>query len=402
MAKRGNGEGSIIQRPDGRWMARASVGHDPKTGKLIRRTFYGKTRATAAKQLTDALAAAGRGQTAPSAKLTLGEWLARWIETYARPKVRQRTFESYESMIRVHIAPALGNVKLRDLRPEHLQRFLNDKLTNGAVRREGGLAARSVHIMHVVLHAALKQAVREGLVPVNAADAVSPPRVERHEIRPPTPEEMAQVLEAIRGHRLFALYLLDWATGLRRGESLALRWQDVDLERSTMTIARNLIRTREHGLVFTEPKTSLSRRTVPLPPIAARELIAHKARQAAEKESMGSAYEDQDLVFATPNGRPIDPDNASHTFKRLLAQAGLPTYRLHDLRHAFASHLLYLGVHPKVVQALLGHSTINLTMNTYSHLTPGLMEQAAAQLNAAMESVTGMVAALPPAVPPKP
>lgn len=402
MAKRGNGEGSISQRPDGRWIAQASVGHDPKTGKPIRRTFYGKTRAEAAKKLTAALAAAGRGQTAPPAKLTLGEWLATWLETYARPKVRQRTFESYESVIRVHIVPALGKIKLRDLRPEHLQRFLNEKLASGAVRREGGLSARSVHIMHVVLHAALKQAMREGMVPSNAADAVSPPRVERHEITPPTPDEMAQVLDAIRGHRLFALYLLDWATGLRRGESLALRWQDVDLERGTISIARNLIRSHEHGLVFTEPKTSLSRRTVPLPPIAARELLAHKARQDAEKESMDSAYEDQGLVFATPNGRPIDPDNASHTFKRLLAQAGLPDYRLHDLRHAFASHLLYLGIHPKVVQALLGHSTINLTMNTYSHLTPGLMEQAAAQLNAAMESVTGQVSILPPASPTEP
>jgi len=383
--KRGNGEGSILQRPDGRWMARASVGHDPKTGKLIRRTFYGKTRSEVAAKLHDALTDLKQGVSTAPSKLTLGEWVTRWLETYARPKVRPRTFESYESMVRVHIVPDLGKIKLRDLRPEHLQKFLNDKRANGAVRRKGGLSARTVQIMHVVLHSALKQAIREKFVTSNAADAVNPPRVERHEINPPTQEDMTRLLETIKGHRLFALYLLDWASGVRRGELLALRWQDVDLEHGTLSINRNLVRTREHGLIFGEPKTDLSRRTIPLPEFALQGLREHRDRQDAEKESMGTAYQDQGLIFCTPNGRPIDPDNASHTFKRLVAQANLPEHTLHELRHAFASQLLALGVHPKVVQAMLGHSTINLTMDTYSHLTPGLMEQAAASLNEAMK-----------------
>lgn len=294
----------------------------------------------------------------------------------------------YESLIRVHIAPELGDVKLRDLRPEHLQRFYNEKLASGATRREGGLSPRTVHYMHAVLHSSLKQAVREGLVPRNVADDVSPPRHERSEINPPSSEEMARLLDAAQGHRLYVLFLLAWATGARRGELLGLRRQDVDLDRRIMTIARTLHRTRAQGLVFTEPKTPLSRRSVPLPEIARRELMAHLERQNAERLLVGAAYEDQGLVFATPDGKPVDPDNAARTFDGLLKKAGLPHYRFHDLRHAFATHLLELGEHPKVVQGLLGHSTINQTLNTYTHLMPGLMEKAASRLNEALEKAT--------------
>lgn len=351
MAKRGNGEGTISRRPDGRWMARASVGHDKKTGKLQRVTFYGKTRAEAAAKLNEALAFTSRGRSAPATKLTLGEWLIRWHETYSKPKVRQSTWEMYESLIRIHLVPGLGKMKLRDLRPEHLQRFYNEKLASGNVRREGGLAPRTVHYMHAVLHSSLKQAVREGLVLRNVAEDVSPPRHERSEIKPPSSEETARLLEAAKGHRLYLLFLLAWATGARRGELLGLRWQDIDLERRTMAIARTLHRTRAQGLVFTEPKTALSRRSIPLPKIACRELRAHKARQSEERLLIGAAYEDQGLVFATPDGKPMDPDNAARTFDALLKKAGLPHYRFHDLRHAFATRLLELGEHPKGCRA---------------------------------------------------
>lgn len=389
MGKRGNGEGSITRRNDGRWMGQVSVGRDKEAGRLIRQTFYGRTRQEVAEKLSMTVTAASQGLVAPTRTLMLGEWLERWHVTYAKPKVRQSTWESYGQLIRLYIAPALGGVRLRDLRPEHLQRFYLDQLDSGAILREGGLSPRTVQYLHAVLHQALKQAVREALVTRNVADAVSPPRQIRHEVHPPTAQDMRKLLEAARGHRLNALFLLAWATGARRGELLALRWSDTDLDKGTVTITRNLIRTKAQGLVFTEPKTSLSRRTVPIPDVARRELRAHKARQNEERLLVGSAYKDGALVFALADGAPVDPSTASHTFNRVLEKAGLPHYRFHDMRHAFATALLELGEHPKIVQTLLGHSTIAQTLNTYSHVTPGLTERAVARLGDAMETALG-------------
>ncbi len=366
-------------------MAQVSVGRDKETGRLIRRTFYGRTRQEVAEKLNAAVTAASEGTLPASPRLTLGEWLDRWHTTYARPKVRQSTWESYGTMIRAHIVPGLGTLRLKDLRPEHLQRFYLERLEGGAKRRKGGLSPRTVAYMHAVLHQALKQAVREGLLVRNVAEAVNPPRQPRHEIHPPTAQDMRKLFEAARGHRLSALFLLAWATGARRGELLALRWSDIDLDKPTVTITRNLIRTRAEGLVFTEPKTTLSRRTIPIPDVARRELRAHKARQNQERLLVGAAYKDAGLVFTVPDGGPVDPRNASRSFDALLTKAELPHYRFHDLRHAFASTLLELGEHPKVVQTLLGHSTIAQTLNTYSHLTPGLAEKAVSRLGKAMD-----------------
>lgn len=366
-------------------MAQVSAGHDPKTGKPRRRTFYGRTRKEVADKLAAASADEQRGLAAPVTKLTVGDWLNRWLQEYAHPKVRQSTWESYESTARVHIVPALGRIKLRGLRPEHLQSLYNEKLKSGAIRRDGGLSPRTVGYIHTVLHQALRQAVEEGLVPRNVADIARRPRQSRHEIQPPSADAMAQFLEVAKTHRLYALFLLAWGSGARRGEILALRWQDVDLDKGTISIKRNLVRTKADGLVFTEPKTALSRRTIPLPDTVRRELRAHRARQNEEKLLLGSAYDDQGLVFATPVGGPIDPDNVGRTFDLLLKKAGIPHCRLHDLRHAFATRLLELGEHPKVVQEMLGHSTITLTLDTYSYVSPGLMERAAERLNDTLE-----------------
>ena len=380
MAKRGNGEGSITHRKDGRWMGQITVGHDSKTGRLKRRTFYGKTRRVVADKLAQAAVELRAGRFAQATTVTVGEWISAWLERYARTK-RTSTWENYESLARVHVVPALGAKKLRELRPEHLQLFYNELLRTGAVRREGGLAPATVRRVHAVIHEALEQAVREELVGRNVSDFVSPPTVPHFEIQPPSVEHTARLLKVARGHRLYALFLLYLGSGTRRGEALALRWQDVDLNRGTIAIHRTLVRTSTKGLVFHEPKTRLSWRVVPIPDLVRQALLAHRARQAEEKGLVGEAYEDQDLVFTTPIGHPIDPNNVTRTFDLLLRTAGLRHYRLHDLRHAFATRLLELGEHPKVVQVLLGHSSIAQTLNTYSHVTPGLTERAVQRLN---------------------
>ncbi len=380
MAKRGNGEGSITHRRDGRWMGQITVGHDPKTGRLKRRTFYGKTRREISDKLANAITELQNGRFAQATTLTVAEWISAWLDRYAQTK-RTSTWENYESLARVHIVPALGAKKLRDLRPEHLQLFYNELLRTGAVRREGGLAPTTVRQVHAVIHEVLEQAVREELVGRNVSDFVSPPTAPHFEIQPPSVEHTARLLKVARGHRLYALFLLYLGSGMRRGEALALRWQDVDLSHGTIAVHRTLVRTNTKGLVFHEPKTRLSWRVIPIPDLVRQALVAHCARQAEEKFLVGEAYEDQDLVFATPIGHPIDPGNANRTFDLLLKAAGLRHYRLHDLRHAFATRLLELGEHPKVVQVLLGHSSIAQTLNTYSHVSPGLTERAVQRLN---------------------
>ena len=377
--KRGNGEGTIVRRRDGRWMGQVSMGRDAPSGRLVRVTVYGQTRQSVAAKVTKLISDRNLGRPILTINLTPGDWLERWLRLYVSQK-RPATLENYESNVRVHIKPVLGHIPMRDLRPQHIQALYVDLLASGAVRRDGGLSPRTVRLIHVILHAALRQAVREDLLVRNVADSASPPRPAHREPVPPTPEDMEQLLVAAEGHRLFALYLLYWTTGARRGELLALRWTDVDLQQGTMRIRRQLARTRT-GLVYGEPKTPHARRAIPLADVAKEALREHQARQDAEKKLLGDAYADEDLVFATVDGHAIDPGNALRTFRLLLAKAGLPPYRLHDLRHAFAALLLQRGENPKVVQALLGHSSVVTTLEIYNHLIPGLTEQAIDSLN---------------------
>ncbi len=379
MAKRGNGEGSIVHRKDGRWMAQVTIGRDPATGKLIRRTFYGKTRQAVASKVAQAAADLKQGRPIAESKTSFGDWLMHWLDLYARRK-SVGTFETYESSIKTYIVPALGHIPLRDLRPRDLQQFYSNMLAFGAVRRAGGLSPGTVHLMHVIIHAALRQAVRDDLLSRNVADAAIPPQPLRHELTPPSLAEMEQLLSVARDHRLYGLYLLYWTTGARRGELLGLRWADLDLQSGMMYLKRQLNR-RSAGLKFGELKTAHSRRSVPLAAVAVEALHEHRTGQDQEKRLLGEAYIDEDLVFATPDGKPLDPANVLRGFKLLLKKAGLPPRRLHDLRHAFATLLLQRGENPKVVQALLGHSSVVTTLQIYDHLMPGLTEKAVDQLN---------------------
>jgi integrase len=374
VGRRGHDEGSIYQREsDGKWVAAVNLGYGPN-GKRKRKVFYGLTRREVAEKLKTALHDQQQG-TLPqdTERQTVGQFMERWLQDSAKPTVRASTFESYQILTRTHIIPGLGRIQLRKLTPQQVQAFLNHKL-------ESGLSARTVQYLHSILHRALGLAVKWDLVSRNVASLVSPPRVKQNEIQPFTPQQARQFLDAVKGNRLEALYSVALALGLRRGEALGLRWEDVDLDAGTLTVRVNLQRIAGK-LQLVEPKTERSRRTIKLPQMAVAALRNHKVLQLEERLLAGSRWQDSGALFTSTIGTFIDPRNLNRQFEKMLEQAGLPKRRFHDLRHTCATLLLVQGVHPRVVMEILGHSRISETMDRYSHVVPGLQEDAADRLN---------------------
>lgn len=367
MAKRGHGEGSIYQRQsDGLWIGSLDLGII--NGKRTRKTVSGKTQKEAREKLRALQHDHERGLPVQAKQQTLEQFAQHWLAEKAGA-ARPKTFESYRDTMRVHILPALGRHKLTGLQPQHVQALLKAK-------RAAGLSPRTVENILVVLGIALKQALKWELVARNVAALVDRPRVERHEIKPFTPEEARRFLASIRGNRLEALYATALALGLRKGEALGLRWEDVDFEGHVLNVRRQLQRV-EGQQRLVELKTDQSRRAIPLPEVVLAALRAHRTRQLEERLQAGERWRDQGLVFASTTGTPLEPSNILKQFKKLLAAAGLRELRFHDLRHCCASLLLAQNVHPKQVQAILGHSQISTTLDIYSHLTPGSERQAA-------------------------
>jgi integrase len=291
--------------------------------------------------------------------------------------VRQSTHERYEYAINPHITPALGRIKLKDLTPAQVRWFYRQRL-------DSGLAPATVHKMHVVMHKALKAAVSDGLIPRNPTASLKLPRIIREEIDPLDQEEARRLLTAACGDRLEALYVLALNTGMRQGELLALKWEDVDLERGVLRVRRTLSR-RNNVYVLDEPKTKKSRRTIRLTAGAATALEVHISRQLEGMERMGSLYQPGGLVFATTTGTIINPSNLrNRSFKPLLKHAKLRPIRFHDLRHTCATLLLSKDVNPKVVSEMLGHSSVSITLDIYSHLLPDMQEKAARALEDAL------------------
>lgn len=372
MSRRGQNEGSIYKRDDGRWVAVASLGY--KNGKRWRKSFYGKTRREVQEKLTEALRTQQRGLPIASERQTVGEFLKHWLEEGARPSVRAATYDSYTRLVRGHIVPAVGHLQLAKLSPQHVQSFINDKLAEG-------LSPRTVQYLHAVLRRALNQALKWELLPRNVATLVEPPRVRRPEVQPLTTDQVQIFLEAIRGDRLEALYTLVLAVGLRQGEALGLHWTDLELDSGTLSV-RTALQRIGGKLCLVEPKTARSRRTITLPPVVVSALRLHRARQLQERLLAGANWQDTGLVFTTTIGTPMDARNLTKRFQKALKEAGLPKKRFHDLRHTCASLLLVQGVHPRVVMEILGHSQMSLTMDTYSHVMPTLQQEAAGLMEA--------------------
>ena len=373
--KRGNGEGTIARRKNGLWYAQYVIyGQEGRK----RRTLYGKTRQEVATKLAKALADREGGLLIDAGKLTLEEYLERWLSDAVEPAAAHRTYHNYRLQVRRHIDPTLGAVRLKALSPAHVQGLYRSKL-------DAGLSPSSVRYVHAVLHRALRLAVKWSLVPRNVAESVELPRAVKKEIRALSPKQARALLDTARGDRLEALYVLALSCGLRHGELLGLRWSDVDIEARTLGVMRQLQRMRDgSGLRFL-PTKNAKERSIRLTEGAAEALKAHRKRQLEERLKAGGLYQDQGLVFATTIGTPMEPSNVvGRSFKPMLEAAGLPDIRFHDLRHTCATLMLGEGVHPKVAQERMGHSAIAVTMNTYSHVMPDVQDQAAAALDAAL------------------
>jgi len=370
MGKRGNGEGSITRRKDGLYMARYTV--ETATGAK-RKTLYAKTRKEASERLTEALAQARKGITANAGALMVGTFIERWIEDSVRGSVRRSTYQRDESLCRVHITTALGKKKLKTLSAADVQRFYRAKL-------DSGLSSATVHKLHVLLHKALKQAERWGLIARNVADDVDPPKVHKEEVRPLTNAQARKLLNTVKGDRLEALYVVALQSALRQGELLALRWEDVDLEARTLQVRRTV--TRDGGkLTVGSTKTAKGRRTVKLTQGATEALQGHLERQLVEIDKAGDKWQENGLVFCTGKGTLINPTNLrKRSFAPLLQRAGLPTITFHQLRHTAATILLLNNVNPKVVSELLGHATIAITLDTYSHVLPNMQHSVVAAM----------------------
>jgi integrase len=372
--KRGNGEGSITRRKDGLYMARYTV--ETAIGAK-RKTLYGKTRGEVSEKLTKAMADRDDGLVFDADNLKVGEYLERWLVDSVLDTVRPTTYERYEQIVRIHVRPALGSVKLKNLTPVHVRGLYREKL-------EAGLSARTVQYIHVTLHKALKQAVQDGLIPRNATEAVKAPQVRREEMRPLSAEQVKVLLEVARGDRLEALYVLAIHTGLRQGELLGLKWEDVDLESGTLRVRRTLV-TAKGGPVLTAPKTKGSRRSVKLTQDAVEALRSHLKHQLQEIDRAGSLWRENGLMFASESGEPLDRRYlTSCRYKALLKRAELPMIRFHDLRHTCATLLLSKNVNPKIVSEMLGHASIAITLDTYSHVLPNMRDQAAAAMEDAL------------------
>jgi integrase len=379
MSRRGNGEGSIYRRNDGRWVGEMTV--EGRQRKFI----YGKTRKEVQDKLQAAIHEKQQGIVLTgTARQTVGQFLADWLENSQKQSVRPRTYERYEEVVRLHILPVLGHHKLQKLSAQHVQAFYTKMLKEG-------FSAGTVGVFHTVLHKALDTAMKWGLLSRNVCDLVSLPHGEKYEIKPLTIEQVQQFLEAARGHPQEALFILALATGMRRGELLALKWQDINFSAGMLQIRRILTRVPSKlpgkGFVEAEPKTQKSRRSVVIAEIALEALKLHRRRQLEAKAKAGEFWQEHDYVFTTLTGEHLNPTNhVLNPLKALLKKAGLSDIRFHDLRHSAATLLFSEGVHPKIVQELLGHSTISMTMDIYSHVLPTMQHDAISQLNSVLSN----------------
>jgi integrase len=371
MGKRGQNEGSIYKRPDGRWTSVINLGY--QNGRLKRQYFYAETREEVADKLTDALQKRRQGLPVAFERQTVAQFLDRWLEDCVKPSVRPNTYYSYEQNIRLYLKPDLGPIQLSKLTPQHVQNFMNAQLKEER-------SARLVQYQRTILRCALNQAVKWNLVARNVAALVDPPRYSKPEVAPLNPDEISKFLGAITGDPLETVFHLALSLGLREGEVLGLRWRDIDFDERIARISVSLQRI-DKKLQLVDLKTERSRRALPIPDNLLASLRNHRTRQLKAKMHAGEEWQETGLVFTTSRGTPLSARNVIRSYHRLLAKAKIPRHRFHDLRHSCASFLLSKSIPARTVMDILGHSNISLTMNTYSHVMPEMLKDAAAAMN---------------------
>ena len=373
--RRGHGEGSVFQLPDGRWRAMVDLGY--VDGRRKRKAATRATRREAVEWLREAQQSHEAGALV-SRTPTVAEWFVVYLDEHAAVRLRPRTLANYRRAVERHIVPTLGRLRLDKVRPEHLTKLYRDKVASG-------LSPATVRYLHAVIRAAFGLAVRWGRIPRNVALLVEPPTSAHSEVTPLSVDEARALLVAAAGVRLGARWVVGLSLGLRQGEALGLWWEDVDLAAGVVRVRRQLLRPDEAGapLTFGPVKSARSRRTLALPGRLAELLAEHRDKQAAERDA-AEAWADGRLVFATAGGTPIDHRNDAREFKKLCERASIPPYRVHDLRHTAATLLIAQGQHARVVMEVLGHSQIAVTMNVYGHVMDPQMRDAADAVDEAL------------------
>lgn len=370
--------GHITKRGKDSYSIVISTGErDPETKKYKQHweTVRG-TKKDAEKRLAELLNQIDKGLYIKPEKTTLAEYLERWLKDYVWPNLAPRTAEGYEHIIRRYIIPGLGKIQLAQLKPEHIQKYYANQLSIGGDKGIG-LSPRTVRHHHMCLHSALKTAVKWELLIRNPLDAIDPPRCQKHEMHTLTEEAVHKVLEIANETPYFTLFYLALFTGLRRSELLALKWSAVDLIMCQLSVSRSLHVLSGGEIITRQTKTARSTRSVALSPSTVQVLKDHRDKQQAFKILAGSHLNNDDFIFTNIDGKPLLPNTITHNWIKIIRKAGLDGIRLHDARHTHASLMLKQGIHPKIVQERLGHSSIQVTLDTYSHVAPGLQQAAA-------------------------
>lgn len=364
--KRGQNEGSIYMRKDGRIIGAVSI-----QGKRIEKSF--KTKTEAREWLKQTISQIDSGLSFQGAQYITSKYLQDWLVT-KKNHIRPNTFKQYEQVVKQHIDPAIGSIRLRDLTPMLLQKFYNYKL-------EIGTSENTVALIHRVLRCALRQAYMMGLVVRNPLISIKCPKPTRKEMKILNEFQVRNLLLASKGTNLEALLHLAVTTGLRMGEIIGLKWEDLELNSATLKVQRQVQRVTGRGLVFSQPKSAKSRRVIILGSTTIEKLKLHYHQQHWSRLIAGERWEENDLIFPNTVGKPMEQNRLLKEYKEILRQAGLPIIRFHDLRHTAATLMLQAGIHPKIVQETLGHADISLTMNTYSHALPTLQKEAAEKMD---------------------
>jgi integrase len=386
--RRGNNEGSIHQREeDGLWVARITL----PDGK--RKALYAQTRAEVVKKMNDALHDLGKGVPLLDERQTVRDYLTVWYDGM-KTQVRPSTYRRYGDFVK-HIMPVLGRYSLAKLTPQQLQVLYNKKLAEG-------LSPTTVHAIHAMIHRALEDALQMGLVNRNVSEMLKPPRRGNREMMTLSVLDMQHFLEVVRDDRFYALYVMALSTGMREGELLGLRWQDVDLARRTVQVRMNVAEIARKRFALAETKTAYSRRTVALTQTAVDALAEHWQKQQHDKAQMGDQWQELGLVFPNGFGTIMIPHNITkRSFKKYLVKAGLSRdIRFHDLRHTAATLLLASGVNAKVVSELLGHSNVAITLRIYAHVLPHMQQSAVLAMDNMLGITPEVLGNLLPGLPP--
>ena len=380
--KRANGEGSIRKRSDGRWEGRYTAGYDPKTDKRINKNVLGRTQAEVREKLKVAMAECqGLDVSREADEYTVATWLRTWYELYAKPNVRTATENRYQVIIETYTIPRIGSIKLKKLTTRHLQKLYKELLESGRIHlgkgQSAGLSTTTVRCAHLMLHAALERAVKERLIPRNPTEDCIAPKPRKIEMQILPSEDIHTYLEAAKARDLLPMFYLELVSGLRKGELVALRWDDLDIQNKTISVSKQYVRNPDGSLELTRPKTENSVRLVSIPQAAVDLLI-----QEHDKHP-NSPY-----MFPSPiTGEMYHPDSVVNLHKKILKDAGLPHIRFHDLRHTFATTALQNGVDVKTVSSMLGHYDAGFTLRTYTHATRQKQDEAAQTMGAFMEQV---------------